>query len=130
MLGWSFLAAGLLGFFSSSDFATGEAVSRPEHRSALLGLLEVNGWHNVVHVGTGVLGLFVSRRYTAARNFAIAFGAVYLTVTLLGIIAGDGGVVLGLIAVNTADNVLHALVGFAGLVTGLVTRPEPDPTTV
>lgn len=129
MLGASFLAAGVVGFFFSSDFATGDAVGRPEHRAALLGLFDVNGWHNLVHLATGALGVFVAGRYSAARGFAILFGAAYLVVTLLGIVAGDGGTVLGLIPVSTADNVLHALVGFAGLTMGLATAPEPGPTT-
>jgi Domain of unknown function (DUF4383) len=130
VLGVAFLAAGVLGFFYSSDFVTGEAAAEPDNRAAVLGLLDVNGWHNLVHVTTGALALKVAGSYSAARAFAIVFGALYLAITLLGLIAGDGGVVLGLLPVNTADNVLHAVVGLSGLLLGLASRSEPDPTTV
>jgi hypothetical protein len=130
VVGVVFLAAGVLGFFYSSNFDTGEAVARPENRDAVFGLLEVNGWHNLVHIATGALALLVAGRPSAARTFAIAFGFVYLLITILGVAAGDGGVVLGLIPVNTADNVLHAAVGVAGLVLGFATPSEPAPTTV
>jgi hypothetical protein len=126
----SFLAAGVLGFFYSSDFSTGEAVARPEGSGLVLGLLEVNGWHNVVHVATGAIALAVARRQGAARAFAIVFGAVYLLVTALGVLADEPRVVLGLLPINTADNVLHAAVALLGLVLGLASPREPAPTTV
>ena len=40
---------------------------------------------------------------------------VYLLVTLLGFIAGDGEEILNLIPVNTEDNFLHLLIGIAGI---------------
>ncbi len=129
VLGISFLAAGVLGFFYSSDFSTGAEVARPANRDAVLGLLEVNGWHNLVHIATGIVGLGVAGRYTAARTFAIAVGAAYLVVALLGLAAGDPGVVLWLVPVNAADNVLHAVVAVLGLVAGFATPSDQPPTT-
>ena len=66
----------------------------------------MNGWHNVVHVVTGALALSVAGRQGAARTFAIAFGAVYVAVTVLGAAKGDLPVVLGLVSVNAADDYL------------------------
>lgn len=129
VLGVSFLAAGVLGFFYSSDFSTGAAAGAPENTDFILGLFQVNGWHNVVHVVTGALALSVAGRQGAARTFAIAFGAVYGVVTVLGVLAGDPPVVLGLVSVNAADDYLHAAVALLGLVLGFATPREPAPTT-
>ena len=129
VLGVSFLAAGVLGFFTSADFSVGDAVLAPENRGTLLGL-DVNGWHNVVHAVTGLVALAVVGRYHAARAFAVGIGAVYALVTVLGVLAGDPGVVLGLVPVNTADNLLHAAVALLGVVLGLATPATRAPTTV
>jgi hypothetical protein len=61
-------AAGILGFFYISDFSTGGAVPR----DAVLGLLDVNGWHNLVHLATGLLAY---RSLTASRAYAFGLGA-------------------------------------------------------
>ena len=76
----------------------------------------MNGWHNVVHILTGVLGLLAfSAGAYAARQYALALGAVYLVVAIWGFIIGDGDSILSIIPVNTEDNVLHLLIGLAGL---------------
>ena len=41
--------AGIVGFFTNSSFDTGDDAPR----GALIGLFDVNGWHNVVHVLSG-----------------------------------------------------------------------------
>jgi hypothetical protein len=51
---------------------------------------------------------------------AIAFGATYGLVAIIGII--DSNDVLGLIPINSADNVLHVGLALVGLVFGLVSR--------
>ena len=54
---------------------------------------------------------------------------VYLVVTLLGFAAGDGGEILNLVPVNTEDNVLHLLIGFAGMAAGFATPASQAPST-
>ena len=82
----------------------------------MLGILDVNGWHNVVHIVTGALGLLVASSYSGSRAYALGLGAIYLVVALLGFLAGDGDEeVLNLIPVNTEDNLLHLLIGLAGV---------------
>jgi hypothetical protein len=88
----------------------------------------VNGWHNVVHVASGVLGLALAGSYDGARAYALGFGALYLVVTVLGFAAGDGEEIFNLIPVNTEDNVLHLLIGIAGLGAGLVAPATPAPS--
>ena len=115
VVGATLVAAGIIGFFYSASFSVD-----PVERGAVLGLLDVNGWHNVVHIATGVLGLILFR--SAARAYALGLGAVYLLVFVLGLVVGDGGNLLGIIPINTADNVLHLLLGIAGVAAGLATR--------
>jgi hypothetical protein len=117
------VAAGILGFFYSSDFAA------PGEVDGVLGILDVNGWHNVVHIVTGVLGLAVIGSYANARLYALGLGAVYILVAILGFIYGDGDAILGFIPINTEDNVLHLLIGVAGIGAGMATPAEPAPTT-
>ena len=122
VIGLTLVGIGILGFFYNASFATGDG----SDRDALLGILDVNGWHNVVHIATGALGLAVSASYGGARAYAIGLGALYLLVAALGFIAGDGDEILGLIPVNTEDNVLHRLIGFAGAGAGLATATGPS----
>ena len=43
--------AGIVGFFYSSSFGS------PGTVDDMFGIFAVNGWHNVVHLATGLLGL-------------------------------------------------------------------------
>ncbi len=124
VIGVTLVAAGILGFFYSASFSTGDGAER----EALLGILDVNAWHNLVHIASGAVGLLVVASYRGARLYALGLGAVYLVVTLLGFIAGDGGEILNLIPVNTEDNFLHLLIGIAGIGAGLAT-PARDRLT-
>jgi hypothetical protein len=126
VIGATLVVAGILGFFYNASFATGDGTER----DAVLGILDVNGWHNVVHVASGVVGLALAGSYDNARVYALGFGAVYLVVALLGFLAGDGDEILNLIPVNTEDNVLHLLIGLAGVGAGLATPSTPAPSTV
>jgi hypothetical protein len=118
------VAAGILGFFYSSDFGA------PGDVDAVLGILDVNGWHNVVHIATGGLGLLaVAGGYYYARQYALGLGAVYIVIAAWGFIIGDGESILGFIPVNTEDNVLHLLIGISGIGAGLATPAEPAPST-
>jgi hypothetical protein len=105
--------AGIVGFFYSASFGS------PGEVDKVLGILDVNGWHNVVHLVTGLLGL-VAVGY-AARAYALGLGFVYLAVAIWGFIIGGGESILGIVPVNGDDNVLHLLLGVAGLAAGLAT---------
>jgi uncharacterized protein DUF4383 len=117
IVGATLVVVGLLGFLAEATFDT-SAGSDP---GALDGenfiLFEVNGWHNVVHVASGLFLLALSGRHRTARTAALSFGAIYAVVTVIGLI--DGHDVLGLIPVNPADNVLHILLTIAALAAGL-----------
>ena len=118
------VAAGIMGFFYSSAFGS------PGEVDAVLGILDVNGWHNLVHIATGALGLLaLSGGYHYARQYALGLGAVYIAIAIYGFILGDGESLLGFIPVNTEDNFLHLLIGIAGVGAGLATPATEAPTT-
>jgi len=125
VIGATLVLAGILGFFYNASFGTGDGTER----DAVLGILDVNGWHNVIHVASGALGLALAGSYDGARGYALGFGAVYLVVTVLGFAAGDGEEIFNLIPVNTEDNVLHLLIALAGLGAGLATPATQAPST-
>ena len=122
VIGLTLVVAGIVGFFYNSSFATGDGADR----DAVLGILDVNGWHNVVHIATGVLGLAVAGSYGGARAYAIGLGVVYLLVALLGFIAGNGDEIFNLIPVNTEDNVLHLLLAAGGFAAYAASAPRRE----
>jgi hypothetical protein len=127
VIGLTLVVAGVAGFFYNASFSTGDG----SERDALLGILDVNGRHNILHIASGAIGLFVAGSYGGARVYALGLGVVYLIVTLLGFIAGDGEEILNLIPVNTEGNFLHLLIGIAGIGAGLATPArERYPATV
>jgi hypothetical protein len=88
----------------------------------MFGIFDVNGWHNILHILTGVLGLLAFGAGTyAARQYALAVGVVYIVIAIWGFIVGSGDQILGIVPVNTEDNVLHLLIGVTGLLAGLAT---------
>jgi hypothetical protein len=126
VIGATLTVAGIVGFFYNADFGSGNGTAR----DALLGILDVNGWHNVVHIASGALGLLLARSYGASRLYAVGLGAVYLVVALLGFIAGDGDEIFNLIPINTCDNFLHLLIGIAGVGAGFATPATLPPSIV
>ena len=124
VIGLTLVVAGIAGFFYNASFDTGDDVPR----DALIGILDVNGWHNVLHIATGVIGLALAGSYDSARLFAIVAGAAYILIAVAGFITGDGGVLVGLIPINSEDNVLHLLIGIAGLGAGFATPAVEPPS--
>src|SRR5919199_3781432 len=107
LVGGVLVVAGIIGFFYSSTFGS------PGKVDDVFGILSVNGWHNVVHIATGALGL-LALGY-AARLYAGGLGVVYIAVAVWGFIIGSGDSILSIVPVNTEDNILHLLIGAAGL---------------
>ena len=114
VFGATLLLAGILGFFYTADFSTGDDAGR----DALIGVFDVNGWHNVVHILSGLLGLALARSWRGAKLYAWGF------------VIGDGESILRLIAINTADNFLHLAISLLGIMAAIATPSAPPPTTV
>lgn len=119
LIGATLLVAGIIGFFYSASFGS------PGDREAVLGILDVNGWHNLIHLASGVIGLLAfSSGPAASRTYALVFGAVYILVAIWGFIIGSGEAILGFVPINTEDNILHLILGVLGLGAYAASDPE------
>lgn len=125
LFGALLVIAGIVGFFYEASFATGEVIRSDE----AFGLLAVNGWHNVVHILLGLLGLAMAGTNRAARTYSLGVGVLYLALTIWGfIVLEDGfGALIDLVPVNTEDNLLHLILGALGIGAGLATPIEKPP---
>jgi hypothetical protein len=113
LIGAVLVIGGIVGFFYSSSFGS------PGTVEDAFGILSVNGWHNVVHILTGAIGLLVAG--FAARQYALWLGAVYVAIAVWGFILGSGDAILGFFPVNTGDNLLHLILGVLGLAAAAAT---------
>ena len=113
-LGGVLVLVGVLGFLVEPSFGVGDSAQR-----GTLILFDINGWHNVVHLLSGIVGLAMAGTAAKARLFSIGYGVVYVLVTILGFAVGDGGLLLSIIPINTADNVLHLAIAVTGIGIGL-----------
>jgi hypothetical protein len=117
VMGVALTIAGIGGFFYSASFGS------PGEVEEILGVFAVNGWDNVLNLVAGLLGL-VATGY-AARRYALGLGSFLGMLAVWGLIVGDGGSIAGVLPVNTADNVLHLLLGLTGLAAA-ATTPRPS----
>jgi hypothetical protein len=107
LFGIVFVAIGVLGFL-------------PQYAPAgkLFNLFSVNPAHNLIHLATGAIAILCGFSSTsAARFFFIIFGLVYAAVAGLGFYQG-GDNLFGMIAINKADNWLHAGIAVISLYLG------------
>jgi hypothetical protein len=120
VVGAALVLIGIVGFFYNASFTSDESV-----RDAVFGVFDVNGWHNAVHILTGVLGLLAfSAGAHAARTYAMVVGLLYVAVALWGFMVGSGDSILSIVPVNTEVNILHLLLGMAGVGAALATPAE------
>lgn len=115
LLGIVLLLVGILGFVPALG---GTAGFQPS--SSLLGIFPINNVHNVIHIATGLIGLFAGfyARGGYARVYALVFGVVYALVTALGFMIAPGADVaylVQLVPLNIADNLLHVGIALTGL---------------
>jgi hypothetical protein len=127
--GATLVVAGIVGFFYSASFGS------PGEVEDALGAFAVNGWDNVLHILTGVLGL-IAADY-ASRRYSLWLGSFYVALALWGFTIGGGEAILGFLPVNTGDNLAHLLLGALGVLAALGTpaaqkkaKKEVAPATV
>ena len=86
----------------------------------LIGVFQVSGLHNIVHILLGLAGVAFARTTAGARRSLLGGGVAFLVFWLLGIVnAGKW------IPVNAADDWLHLAIG-AGLIgLGFATSDSP-----
>ena len=71
VVGATLVLVGVLGFIAESAFDTGSGVD-----GETFIIFEVNGWHNVIHIASGLFLLALTRRHDTARLAAWSFGAI------------------------------------------------------
>jgi hypothetical protein len=126
LIGAVLVIAGILGFFWESSFATGDEIKSDD----VIGILAVNGWHNLVHLAIGLLLLAAAG--SAARTAALGVGLLYIVLAIWGFLEVDNGVgvLIDLVPINTEDNWLHLILGLTGLAAGAATPADTRVTGV
>jgi Domain of unknown function (DUF4383) len=122
LIGWTLVIAGGIGFAYSSSFGS------PGHTDSVFGILSVNGFHNLVHIFSGLLGVVMSRSWSSARAYCFILAGAYTVVAIWGFALGDGEAILSIIPVNTEDNVLHALIALVSVAVGFGSSSVPAPS--
>ena len=111
MFGVVFVLVGVLGMISTP-------IAGP------MGLFQTNSLHDYVHLLIGIVLLVVAFAAPAKSGLTLQiFGVVYFLLAILGfLLIPSGGDLLGLVTMNTADHVLHVVLGvvlfFAGRMGG------------
>lgn len=89
----------------------------------LLGIFRVDGFHNLVHVVTGAIGIWAGlSSFGFARGYFQVFGVIYALVTILGLFYGNAPL-LGVMAHNWADFWLHVVITLFALYMGFAAAP-------
>jgi hypothetical protein len=113
IIGSVLVLMGLLGFLANASFPIGIELES----GSFLGF-EVNGWHNLIHLFSGLLLLSVCWNPTASRGMAIGFAVLYTVLTVAGLVDSSSNL-LGLVPMNGFDNALHALLAFLAILSAL-----------
>lgn len=122
LLAGAFLALlGVLGFFYDAEFGTGGSLASDD----LKGLLNINGWRNVIYLATGFLALAFAAR--SPRRTAFGLGLFYLVFAVWGFdqTERDIGTILDAVPLGDRDNALHLILGILGLGSALIDGPLP-----
>lgn len=123
IFGAIYLLIGVLGWFFTVNvgFIATEG-------GLLIGLFEVNPLHNIVHLLIGaalLIGGLMSVR--AAKGTNVTVGAVYLVVGIAGFFLVE--TTANILALNTADHILHLATAIILLAVGLAADRAVAPTT-
>jgi hypothetical protein len=85
--------------------------------------------HNIIHLFSGAIALYFGLGGTlaGARAFCLLFGAVYLLLGVVGMVAGTGAgrmltVIPDALMFGTMDHIIHILIGALFLLGGLTTK--------
>jgi hypothetical protein len=123
LIGWALVLAGAVGFAYSSSFGS------PGHTDKVLGVLSVNGFHNLVHLASGALGIVMARSWSTARTYCFLLAAAYTVVAIWGFALGNNEAILSILPVNTEDNLLHALIALVSVAVGFGSSRVPAPSS-
>lgn len=103
VVGIIFLILGIMGFFIDE----------------LWGIIHFDLLHNIIHLAVGVIGIGVSAKAAASKLFAKILGIVYVALAIFGFIVPE---LIGDMILETAENVLHLVVGAIALFVGYLRK--------
>lgn len=130
LAGVAFLLVAVLGFVPGiTSHYSALSFAGPHSDAKLLGLFQISVLHNLVHALFGLAGLAAARTVPAARGYLLGAGAIYLLLTVFGLLIGHDSPA-NFVPLNAADNVLHLGLGLGMLAAGFVlgkTTPRTAP---
>jgi hypothetical protein len=111
VFGVVFVLVGVLGFIPNPIVGAG-------------GIFVTDTLHDLVHLIIGIVLLIVAVNAPSKSSLWLnIFGVVYLLLAVLGFLTiPSGGMLLGLVTMNTADHFLHVVLGIALLIAGIATN--------
>ena len=95
----------------------------------LLGAFQVSILHNIVHLLFGAVGILLAQSFRSAPAYLISGGVTYLILLLYGLLVGQDSVA-NFAPVNTADDILHLLLGISMIGLGVALSQARTPTTI
>lgn len=109
LFGIAFIFTGVAGFLPSLMV-----------NGLLFNVFAVDTMHNIVHLVSGVLAIMAATSFYYTKLYFKIFGVIYLLVAILGFWHND----LILMHVNTADNILHIVIGIVAIYLGFFLKPK------
>jgi hypothetical protein len=112
-----YVTIGIIGFFITGF---GGALTG-EHGDSLLGI-SINQFHNIVHLGIGVLLLALSlqKNEAAAEGAVMGVGLFYVVAFVIGVMNSDNLTIIGMRGADDPANFFHLISGATLLVCGLL----------
>lgn len=113
VVGIVLVVVGLLGFIENPIVGPGAGA-----------LFATNTIHNIVHLATGLLALYIAfgTRGESQANWVIGFGVLYAVIFVVTLLSPSLFGLFDPTPVNPLDHVLHALLAVASLAVGYVGR--------
>lgn len=120
--GFFLVALGVLSLiFADMGFGTIDAVvDQPEFL-----IWTVSGWTTIFWLAMGGLGLLSMTRLDTARTYSLVAGVVFAGVAVWGFV--DGNEVAEILAADTTNNLMHAILAGLGLVAGMLPTEAQRP---
>lgn len=118
IIGVVLVAAGLLGFISNPIVGPG-----PDNNGTDV-LLAANSVHNLVHLGTGALALYIAFALSGAQqaNAFLGFGILYVIIFVAVLVSPTLFGLFNPIPANVPVHVLHAALALVGIGVGYMAR--------
>lgn len=121
VVGAVFILVGILGFVPGITTGLYDQLDLFGNSSdaKLLGLFEVSGLHNIVHLVYGVAGLAMAKTAASARTYLIGGGVIYLVLWVYGLVVDERSAA-NFVPLNDADDWLHLGLGLGMIALGLL----------